>query len=536
MASELELNLIRRIAMGDCLRRRATDRGSREAVVEFVEGRRVALSFRELNDRVNRLVHGLRARGIHQGDRVAILGGNTSEFLICLWSCFKGGFVAVPVNFLQNPDDVAYNIQHSGARAVFADARLHALVDSVTAGLGDLVLGTLAGPGTAKHPAFTEFMAGQPETEVADIIIQDDDLAQIMYTSGTTARPKGVMLSHKNLFLSSLNVVLSIGSNKDSTSHAAVLPLFHITAEMFSLTAIHVGGKTVLQNGFDPDALLRLIESEKLEFAILLPLMWRAMLASPELARHDYSSLQLGMYGMAPMDAPTLQRLKTAFGCAFTTGSGQTEIAAVATIVDAGWAEIKEGNIWGDGSLLTDQAVMDDQGNLLPPGEIGEIVWRSPQVMLGYFRNEDATAEARAHGWHHSGDIGYRDDDNQFCFVDRKKDIVKSGGENVSSVKVERSVLACEGVANVGVIGLPHDYWGEAVTAVIAAKRGSQIDERTVIEHCKRELGGFEVPKKVVVLDELPMTATGKVKKHLLRQEFAGLYDGENGRPPVQKN
>jgi long-chain acyl-CoA synthetase len=139
---------------------------------------------------------------------------------------------------------------------------------------------------------------------------------------------------------------------------------------------------------------------------------------------------------------------------------------------------------------------MDDQGNLLPPGEIGEIVWRSPQVMLGYFRNEDATAEARAHGWHHSGDIGYRDDDNQFCFVDRKKDIVKSGGENVSSVKVERSVLACEGVANVGVIGLPHDYWGEAVTAVIAAKPGAQIDERTVIEHCKRELGGFEVPKK----------------------------------------
>src|SRR3990167_7154006 len=183
MASELELNLISRIAMGDCLRRRATDRGTREAVVEFVEGRRVALSFRELNDRVNRLVHGLRARGIRQGDRVAILGGNTSEFLICLWGCFKGGFVAVPVNFLQNPDDVAYNIQHSGARAVFADAHLHALVDSVTAGLGDLVLGTLAGPGTAKHPAFAEFLAGQPATEVADIIIQDDDLAQILYTN-----------------------------------------------------------------------------------------------------------------------------------------------------------------------------------------------------------------------------------------------------------------------------------------------------------------------------------------------------------------
>ncbi|RLA37860.1 MAG: hypothetical protein DRQ64_09310, partial [Gammaproteobacteria bacterium] len=263
---------------------------------------------------------------------------------------------------------------------------------------------------------------------------------------------------------------------------------------------------------------------EKLEFAILLPLMWKAMLGCPELEQHDYSSMQIGMYGMAPMDAPTLDKLSKVFGCPFTTGSGQTEINGVATVMDTRWVGKKEGNIWGDGSITSDQAVMDDQGNILPPGEIGEVVWRCPQVMLGYYRNEEATREAQAFGWHHSGDIGYIDDDQQFCFVDRKKDIVKSGGENVSSVKVESCILACEGVANVGVIGLPHDHWGEAVTAVVSRKPGAELDEGSIVEHCKTILGGFETPKRVIILDQLPMTATGKVKKHVLREEYAELF------------
>ncbi len=526
MATPLEINLIRRIAMGDILRRRADSHPAGEAIVEFHGNERRALSFLDFNRQVNRFVRGLRARGIEQGDRVAILGTNTSEFLICLWGCFKGGLVAVPVNYQQGADDIAYNIEHSGARAVFADAPLHALVDRCTAGRA-LVFGTLGGAGTARYPALAEFGAEQSDAEIADIVIEDDDLAQIMYTSGTTARPKGVMLSHKNIFLATLNVVASVGTTQGRAAHAAVLPLFHITAMMFALVATHMGAKTVLQNGFNPAAMLALIEAENLEFAILLPLMWRAMLESPALPRHDYGSLRLGMYGMAPMDAPTLHRLEAAFGCGFITGSGQTETASVATILDPGWAAVKEGNIWGDGSILSDQAVMDDAGNILPPYEIGEIVWRTPQAMLGYYRNEAATEEAQAHGWHHSGDIGYRDDDNQFHFVDRKKDIVKSGGENVSSVKVERCILACAGVANVGVIGLPHEHWGEAVTAVVEIKSGATLDEAVLIAHCKRELGTFEVPKRVIFVERLPMTATGKVKKHLLRTDHAAWYVGD---------
>lgn len=528
MATELEINLIRRIAMGDILRRRASDRSDREALVEYIEGKRHGTTYQKLNQRVNQLTRALRASGLKQGDRIAILGTNTSEFVTALMACFKGGFVAVPVNFVQNSTDIEYNIEHSGARAVFADTQLQEMVGKITAHIDrDFVLVGLAGAGLEGFANFEAFLANQSSEEIEDVIIRDDDLAQIMYTSGTTAKPKGVMLSHKNLYIATLNTVISIGINKDQLTTAAVLPAFHITAELFILVTLHFGAKVVLAKGFDPAAMLEMIEIEELKFLILLPLMWKALLGHPLLGKYDYGSMRMGMYGMAPMDAPTLEKLKEVFGCPFITGSGQTEINGVATIMDAHWAAVKEGNIWGDGSATTDQAVMDDQGNLLPAGEIGEVVWRSPQTMLGYYRNEEATHEAQAHGWHHSGDIGFLDEDRQFHFVDRKKDIVKSGGENVSSVKVERTILAYPGVANVGVIGLPHTHWGEAVTAVVARGADTDLDEQAIIEHCKRELGGFEVPKKVIILDQLPMTATGKVKKHLLRQEYADSFTGD---------
>lgn len=525
MATELEINLIRRIAMGDILRRRATDCGNSEALVEYIEGRRQGTTYQRLNGRVNQLTRALRARGLNQGDRIAILGTNTSAFVTALMACFKGGFVAVPVNFVQNPHDVEYNIEHSGARAIFADTQLQEMAGEIAAQLDrDFVLVSLAGATREGFADFEAFLADQANEEVEDLIIHDDDLAQIMYTSGTTAKPKGVMLSHKNLYIATLNTIISIGINKDQLTTAAVLPAFHITAELFILVTLHFGAKVVLAKGFDPAAMLELIEAEELKFLILLPLMWKALLGHPQLGQHDYSSMRMGMYGMAPMDAPTLEKLKEVFGCPFITGSGQTEINGVATIMDARWAAVKAGNIWGDGSVTTDQAVMDDQGHLLPAGEIGEVVWRSPQTMLGYYRNEEATSEAQAHGWHHSGDIGFLDEDRQFHFVDRKKDIVKSGGENVSSVKVERAILAYPGVANVGVIGLPHGHWGEAVTAVVARQADVELNEQAIIEHCKQELGGFEVPKKVIILEQLPMTATGKVKKHLLRREYADSF------------
>lgn len=529
MATPLEVNLIRRIALGDILRRRAKSHSEKEAVVDFFGNHRVSLTFRQLNDRVNQFVRAMRERGIRQGDRVVILGTNSGAFLTALMGSFKGGFVAVPVNYLQNSDDIRYNIEHSGAKAIFADSTLHSLVDRV-ADESDMefVRITLVKEEDGDSDRFVsmdDFLRGHDTGEIQDIVINDDDLAQIMYTSGTTARPKGVMTSHKNHFIATLNTALALGVGVGSADAVMVLPMFHVTAELLGLLVLHLGGKTVFVRGFAPGEILSLIESERIQLLVLLPLMWKALLAHPDIERYDYSSLRRGVYGMAPMDTPTIKRLKEVFRCPFATASGQTEIAGVSTVMDPHWVGEKEGNYWGDGSLTCDQEVMGDDGNILQQGEIGEIVWRSPQAMIGYYRNEEATDFAQAYGWHHSGDIGYIDEDNQLHFVDRKKDIVKSGGENVSSVKVEEAILAMDAVANVGVIGLPHEYWGEAVTAFVSVKPGFELSEAQVIKHCKNELAGFETPKRVVFINELPMTATGKIKKHLLRHQYEALYE-----------
>lgn len=532
MTASLEENLIRRIALGDILRRRAKSHAQKEAVVDFYGDRRVSLTFRQLNERVNRFVRAMRQQGLGQGGRVAIVGANSHAFLTALMGCFKGGFIAVPVNYLQAPEDIRYNIAHSGAEALCVDKILQSKIDAIVAPLEKafIRIGLFEEENDSPSPGYTPltaFLGDHDGGEIEDVAIHDDDPAQMMYTSGTTARPKGVMTSHKNHFIASLNTALSLGVGIDSADAVMVLPMFHVTAELLGLVGLHLGGKMVFMRGFDPQKTLALIESERISLMVLLPLMWKALLAHPDVSKYDYKTLRRGVYGMAPMDMPTIGRLKAVFQCPFAMASGQTEIAGVSTVMDPRWIGEKEGNYWGDGSLTCDQEVMDDDGRILPRGEVGEIVWRSPQVMIGYYKNEEATRQVRAFGWHHSGDIGYIDPDNQLRFVDRKKDIVKSGGENVSSVKVEEAILSLAPVANAGVIGLPHAHWGEAVTAFVSLKPGEALTEDEVIAHCKSELGGFEVPKAVVFMDALPMTATGKIKKHLLRHQYEGLHDGK---------
>jgi len=528
MNDSLALNLIRRIAVGDMLRRRALTHTDAEVLVDYREGERRALTFGEMNRRVNQLVYGLRESGLKQHDRVALLGANSEQFLIALMACFKGGFVAVPINYLQSPDIVEYTIRHCGANAIFADATLQPMVRGIIKADDNFVLTELvASNESSEHTdfmPFTERYESQPDTEVEDIEINDDDLAQIMYTSGTTAKPKGVMTSHKNVVLATLSGGLTLGLGYGHSNGLTLLPLFHITAETGFLTNMHLGSKTVLMRGFDAEVVLRLIEKERVNGLVLLPMMWKALLACPSINQHDYSSLRSAIYAMAPMDAPTLAKLESTFGCKFCLGSGQTESTAVSTILYGKWSGIKQGNYWGEAALLTDMAILDDHGQQLGVGEVGEICWRSPQIMLGYYDNQKASAEARAYGWHHSGDLGYVDEDGQVLFVDRKKDIVKTGGENVSSVHVERTILSFPGVENCAVIGLEHPRWGEAVTAIVKQTNPGEIEERELLDWCSEQLAPYEKPKRIIFVDQLPMTATGKVQKHELRLSFAGLY------------
>jgi long-chain acyl-CoA synthetase len=263
------------------------------------------------------------------------------------------------------------------------------------------------------------------------------------------------------------------------------------------------------------------IQRDKLSIFIGLPLMYQAILDHPRRKEFDLSTLRTCIYTMAPMPRPLLERCIAELCPNFMQPSGQTEMYPATTMSQPDRQLKRFGNYWGESMIVNETAIMDDDGNLLPRNQVGEIVHRGPNVMLGYYKDPKATEDARKFGWHHTGDLGLIDDHGEVLFLDRKKDMIKSGGENVASVKIEETLLAHPAVLAAAVVGLPHPQWGEAVSAFVKLKPGASADEGAIIEHCRQHLGGFQVPKFIKLLDEMPMTATGKLRKVELRQQFS---------------
>ncbi len=521
----LNQNLIERLAIGDMLRNRARDSGDKEALVEQVDGQRVATTYRQLNQRVNQLVRGLRAQGLKQGDRLALLCSNRSEFVVVSFACYKAGIILVPINFMQSAEDIRYNFDHAQVKAIVYQASLEELSLAAAQGLQSIATRVIIGA-TSEHSdtSLAQLIEGQETGEIEDILINDRDVATLLYTSGTTSNPKGVETSHKALYLTSLSTPLSFGYQRYHR-YLNVLPMFHCAAWSFTLSTLQLGGAVISLPQFSPQATVELLQSEKVNAALLLPIMWKALLSVEGLEQANFSALQQGVYGIAPMDSATRERLRVTFGCDFHLGSGQTEFTPVTNIFYGdSESEFSEGNYWGIPTLATEQAILDDQGNEVEQGTVGEICWRGPQVMNGYLNNEQASDEASAFGWHHSGDLGLIDDKGQLMFVDRKKDMIKTGGENVASNRVEQALMRIEGIKQCAVFGVPHPHWSEAVCASVILEDGSPLDEQAIIEACKQKLGGFQVPKRVLVVDSMPMTATGKLQKHHLRQQYHKLF------------
>ncbi|MFP4476938.1 MAG: AMP-binding protein [Desulfatibacillaceae bacterium] len=529
MDTELQKNLIQRVAVGDIFRRKARELGDKEAVIERRGKTEFRITFGQLNDRINQFARALRARGFKQGDRIGFLCLNSHEFLTAIYGCAKGGFVGVPVNPALNPRDVAYVINHAECVALVVDDQLYPLSQGLAEHLGGIRLFVgINATGQALpegYENFTAMLDGESAEEVEDVVIDDRDMFEILYTSGTTSAPKGVMVPHVAAFIMSLTNALEFKVDRDAVG-TTLLPLFHCAQQTFTNTFLHVGGKTVIYRGFDPAYMLESIEKDRVTLSFLLPAMYRALLDLNKQRPTDFSSLRGCLYAMAPMDGRTLKEGIETFDAEFFLGTGQTECFPSTNTFRGEWQLKKLGNYWGESAITLDTGVMDDNGNLLPPGQVGEIVWRGPGTMLGYYKNEEATAESRAFGWHHSGDLGFYDEDGLLVFVDRKKDMIKTGGENVPSVKVERVILGDPRVASAAVVGLPHERWTEAVTAVVVPAEGQELTEQDVIELCKKELGGFEVPKKVIIAEELPMTSTGKIKKNVVRDQFKDSYSG----------
>lgn len=530
MNEALAKNLIQRIAIGDIFRRRAATSPDLTAVVEKRDNEYIQLTYKQLNAKLNRFVNMARELGLKKGDRIALLGPNSIEYIICFYGCAKGGFVAVPINPGLNADGISYIVKHADVKAFVIDNALFPVATKIidhAPKIKPLVSFSINNePVQEPFQDFNQLMDRQPEREIEDVIIQDRDLLEILYTSGTTSDPKGVMISHLSVFIASLTNAIELNW-KRKTVLLSTLPVFHCAQQTYNTSGFHLGGKVVLFRDFKPDEVIRSIAREKIQVLFCLPAMYRDMLDNPAIKNTDISSVQTCLYAMTPMDRTTLEESIKTFNADFMLVTGQTECFPTTNIFHSEWQLIKQGNYWGESALTVDTAVMDGKGNILPPETEGEIVWRGPGVMEMYLKNDKATNMSREYAWHHSGDLGYFDKDGLLVFVDRKKDVIKSGGENVASIKVERIILDHPEAKSVAVVGLPHDRWIEAITAFVVPVKNSSLIEHDIISFCKEHLSGFEIPKKVVFLNELPKTTTGKLEKYKLRKQFADLYKSQ---------
>lgn len=520
-------HLISRVNVGDMLTRTAWR--SPEAVA-LVEGER-RLTYAALNAEVNRLAHALTTAGYGRSDVLILASGNSVEFLVTYYACAKIGAVCVPLNLGWGPPEITYVIDHSRATGAVVETQLagvlHEALASRPAVRQVVVLPGTGGavPADAERPwtPYAEFVAGASDAE-PECFVDDRDPLSYLYTSGTTSAPKAVVSSHLAVYLETTTapIVLRLGGHDRSV---AMMPLFH-TAQLngFATPLLYTGGTIHILRGFDPGELLALIEREQITQIFGLPMMYRAMLDHPDLPRRDVSSLRLAFYAMAPMPDTDLRRAMDAFGCDFALGFGQTEMNPITTIF------LPEHQLSHPGAIGTpvpnvQVAIMSPEGELLPRGQSGEIVYRGPHVMEGYLHNEEATAEAFRHGWFHSGDNGHIGEDGIVWFEDRNKDVIKTGGENVASIEIEKALFEEEDrIQDVVVIGLPHPRWTEAITAVVVPRADSGLTEQDVLDAGRRRLAGFKQPKQVVLREDMPRTATGKIQKNVLRDELRDLY------------
>ena len=528
MDIELATNLVTRVNVGDSLTRTA---GRLPDAIAVVDGAR-RWTYSELSDRVNRVAHGLRDREYTRGDVLALASGNSCEFLVTYYACAKLGVVCVPMNLGWRADEIAYVLDHSGARGIVVEAPLVALVGPAVEKVptvGDVIVAEEAdGQYEQALPdrnwlTFEELHAA--DTSDPEAFVDDRDAISYLYTSGTTSFPKGVVGSHTAIYLESLMVNAETGLGTGERI-ACLMPLFH-TAQLngFATPAVMMGATQYLLRGFDPAALLDLIENEKITRAFVLPMMWRALLELPSIGFRDLSSLRHAAYAMAPMPDALLRKCIEVFDCDFYLAFGQTEMSPVTTLFRPEHQLSHSGAV-GTQVVNVQIGIMGPDGGLLPRGQEGEIVYRGPQALNGYLKNPDATAAAFAHGWFHSGDAGYLADDGMLWFSDRYKDVIKTGGENVASIEVEKAIYAADpDVAEVAVVGLPHPRWIEAITAVVVPKPGAKIDQDMLLAAVRERTAGFKAPKAIIVVDELPKTSTGKIQKNVVREQFTDYYE-----------
>ena len=474
-----------------------------------------------------RVAAGLAGLGVTKGTRVAILARNSHAFAALRFALARLGAVLVPINFMLKADEVAYILRHAGAELLATDTGLATLAREAAAldtAVRELIWLPAEEPGEAQAGMVSFETLAASDAAPPEVALGGDDLLQIVYTSGTESAPKGAMLTHDAVLWQYVSCIVDAGvASDDLALHA--LPLYHCAQlDVFLGPSIHVGATNVITARPVPENLLPLIERHRITSFFAPPTVWIALLRSPLFEQHDRSSLRKGYYGASIMPVAVMQELIERIPqMRLWNFYGQTEIAPLATVLKPEDQLRKPGSA-GRPAINVETRVVDEQMRDVAVGEVGEIVHRSPQLLLGYFHDPERTAAAFEGGWFHSGDLGVLDDEGYLSVVDRKKDMIKTGGENVASREVEEALYRMPGISEAAVIGLPHPRWIEAVTAVVVAKPGVVLDEAAVIAHCAVLLAHFKTPKAVVLVDALPKNPSGKLLKRELRLRFEGLF------------
>ena len=516
-------SIARRHGLADLLHRSARRHPDKPAILCGA----TQWSYQEFDRVCDHLAAGLQAQGLVKGERLAVLARNSHGFAALRFALARIGAVMVPINFMLKADEVAYILRHSGARVLATDSGLAALARDAAAldtAVARFIWLPSEDPSTpvAGMLSFDELCAGAGTP--SEVELAPDDLAQIVYTSGTESLPKGAMLTHDAVQWQYVSCVANAEiSGDDLMLHA--LPLYHCAQlDVFLGPAIYVGATNVITAKPVPDNLLPLIARQRITSFFAPPTVWIALLRSPLFESTDLSSLRKGYYGASIMPVEVLKELAARLPkVRLWNLYGQTEIAPLATMLGPDDQLRKPGSA-GRAVLNVETRVVDDAMRDVAVGEIGEVVHRSPQLMLGYFKDEERTRAAFEGGWFHSGDLATVDDEGFITIVDRKKDMIKTGGENVASREVEEQIYRLPQVSEVAVVGLPHPHWVEAVTAIVVVKAGQTLSEDQVLAHCNAHLAHFKVPKRVVFVDALPKNPSGKLLKRELRKAYLEIF------------
>jgi len=477
------------------------------------------LTYKEINERVNSLAKGLLDLGIRKGDIVAILLYNCAEFMEITFAVNKVGAIWLPLNWRLVGEELSYILNDAQSKMLISEKEFREVIEPIKKNIPLVKEYVCVGEGVPEGwRSYDEIINSNLGTVVPHELVEMDDLSRLMYTSGTTAHPKGVMITYSNLYWKNIAHILEF----DITSEDRVLvvgPLYHVGGlDLPTTGVIYVGGSVVILRRFDAIEVLKAIDKERIAGTWLAPAMINTLLQEPTIKQYDVSSLRFIIDGGEKMPEPLIRKFMELFpNTWFADAYGLTETVSGDTFLRKDKSLEKLGSV-GKAVTHLQMKIVDDSGREVSPGELGEIVLKGPKVFKGYWNNPEATEATIKQGWLYTGDIGYVDEEGYLYIVDRKKDVIISGGENIASLEVERVIYENPKVLEVAVVGIPHPKWQEVPKAYVVLKEGESMTSQELSDFCAKKLAKFKVPKEVEFIKSLPRNPSGKVLKRELRE------------------